>query len=63
MTSLTLPFVSFPKEIIPVSSDRTAASLGFLASKRSATLGRPPVISFVFEATKGILANTSPAVS
>ena len=63
ITNLTLPFVSFPKEIIPVSSDNTAASLGFLASNRSATLGRPPVISFVFEATNGILANTSPAVS
>ena len=63
MTSLTLPFVSLPKEIIPVSSASTAASLGFLASKRSATLAKPPVISFVLEATSGILANTSPAVS
>ena len=63
MTSLIFPFVSLPKEMIPVSSDKTAASLGFLASNRSATLGKPPVISFVFDATRGILAIISPAVN
>ena len=63
MTSLIFPFVSLPKEIIPVSSDKTAASLGFLASNRSATHGKPPVISFVFDATSGILAIISPAVN
>ena len=62
MTNLTFPFVSLPKEIIPDSSDKTAASLGFLASNKSATLGNPPVISLVFEATNGILVMTSPAV-
>jgi hypothetical protein len=38
-----------------------ALSLGFLASNSSATLGRPPVISFVFEVSFGSLAKTSPA--
>ena len=61
ITTLTFPLVSFPKETTPVSSARTAASFGVLASNRSATLGKPPVISFVFEATIGILAITSPA--
>ena len=55
-------YKGIPKEIIPDSSDKTAASLGFLASNRSATLGNPPVISLVFEATNGILVMTSPAV-
>ena len=62
MTSLTLPFVSLPNETTPDSSARTAASFGFLASNRSATLGNPPVMSLVFDATNGILAITSPAV-
>ena len=62
ITSLTFPLVSFPKDTTPDSSARTAASLGFLASNKSATRGRPPVISLVFEATNGILAITSPAV-
>ena len=43
----TLPLVSFPNETVPDSSAKTAGSLGFLASKRSATLGSPPVISLV----------------
>ena len=38
-----------------------ALSLAFLASKSSATLGRPPVISFVFVVSLGSLAITSPA--
>ena len=38
-----------------------ALSLGFLASNNSATLGNPPVISFVLEVSFGSLANTSPA--
>ena len=62
ITSLTLPLVSLPKDMTPVSSERTAASFGFLASNKSATLGKPPVISFVLDATSGILAITSPAV-
>ena len=38
-----------------------ALSFGLLASNNSATLGRPPVISFVFEVSLGNLAKTSPA--
>ena len=38
-----------------------ALSFGLLASNSSATLGRPPVISFVFEVYLGNLAKTSPA--
>ena len=38
-----------------------ALSLAFLASKSSATLGRPPVISLVFVVSLGNLAITSPA--
>ena len=38
-----------------------ALSLAFLASKSSATLGRPPVISLVLEVSLGSLAITSPA--
>lgn len=34
-----------PKEIIPSISETTAGLDGFLASKSSVTLGRPPVIS------------------
>ena len=45
--SLSLPLVGFPHETIPEAWARIAASLGFLASNRSATLGNPPVISFV----------------
>ena len=63
ITNLTLPLVSLPNEMIPVASDKTEASLGFLASNRSATLGSPPVISFVLDATRGIRARTSPAVN
>ena len=63
MTSLTFPLVSLPKAIIPLSSASTAASFGFLASNKSATLGRPPVISFVLDPSRGILAKTYPACS
>tara|TARA_B100001027_G_scaffold133100_1_gene92166 strand:+ start:289 stop:459 length:171 start_codon:yes stop_codon:yes gene_type:complete len=38
-----------------------ALSLAFLASNNSATLGNPPVISFVFVVSLGSLAITSPA--
>ena len=62
MISLLLPLVSLPQETIPVISAKIATSLGFLASNRSATLGRPPVISLVFEDSFGILAITSPTL-
>ena len=38
-----------------------ALSFGLLASNNSATLGKPPVISFVFDVSFGSLAKTSPA--
>ena len=63
ITNRTLPLVSFPKAIVPLSSAKTAASFGFLASNKSATLGSPPVISFVLDPSNGILAKTSPAKS
>ena len=47
ITSLSLPFVGFPQETIPEAPASTADYLGFLASNKSATLGNPPVISFV----------------
>jgi hypothetical protein len=46
---------------VPEISANTAGFLGFLDSKISATLGRPPVISLVFEDALGILAMMSPA--
>ena len=38
----------------------TLPSLGLRASKSSATLGRPPVMSWVFEACLGVLAIIDP---
>ena len=38
-----------------------ALSLAFLASNNSATLGKPPVMSFVLVVSFGSLAITSPA--
>ena len=61
ITSLSLPFVSLPKLTIPEDSASIAGSFGFLASNKSATLGKPPVISFVFVTACGILAIKSPA--
>ena len=58
--SLLFPLVSLPQDTTPVNSARIATSFGFLASKRSATLGSPPVMSLVFDDSLGILAKTSP---
>ena len=55
-----LPLVSLPKLTMPETSARTAGSFGLRASNRSATRGRPPVMSRVFDASCGILATTSP---
>ena len=63
ITSLCLPLVSLPKETVPVISASTPASFGERASNNSATLGRPPVMSLVFDASCGILANTSPTAT
>ena len=59
--TLSLPLNSLPNSIFPSFSAIMALSFGFLASNNSATLGNPPVISFVFEVSFGSLANTSPA--
>ena len=61
--NLLLPLVSLPQETTPLNSARIATSLGFLASKRSATLGNPPVMSLVFDDSLGILAKTSPTLT
>jgi len=50
-----------PNTTLPSFSAMIALSLAFLASNNSATLGRPPVISFVFVVSFGSLAITSPA--
>ena len=55
------PLTSFPNSITPSFSAIIALSFGLLASKSSATLGNPPVISFVFDVSFGSLAITSPA--
>ena len=60
---LLLLLISLPNSITPESSAKTAGFFGFLDSKISATLGSPPVISFVFEEALGILAITSPALT
>ena len=60
--NLLLHLVSLPQETTQLNSARIATSFGFLASKRSATLGNPPVISLVFEDSLGILAKTSPTL-
>ena len=45
ITSRCLPLVGRPKLTTPEASASTAGSLGLRASKRSATRGRPPVMS------------------
>ena len=52
--------MSLPKDTAPVTSARTPASFGERASNNSATRGKPPVISRVFELSCGILARTDP---
>ena len=60
MTRRCLPLVSLPNETVPVTSASMPASLGERASNSSATRGRPPVMSRVFEVSCGIRASTSP---
>ncbi len=55
-----MPFVSLPKLTIPLTSAMIAESLGLRASNKSATRGKPPVISRVFDVSCGIRATTSP---
>ncbi len=47
------------KRTTPSISAITAAFFGFLASKSSETLGRPPVMSFDFAAAFGVFAKIS----
>ena len=56
-----LPLTSLPNCITPSFSAIIALSFGLRASNNSATLGNPPVISFVLEVSLGSLAKTSPA--
>ena len=58
--SLRLPFEIAPNLTVPSISDMTAVSRGLRASKSSTTRGRPPVMSFVFVVSRGILAMMSP---
>jgi len=48
-----LPLVSLPKLTVPDFSARIAGSLGLRASNRSATRGKPPVMSRVLEDSCG----------
>src|SRR3546814_2286919 len=56
----SLPLVSWPKLTTPDFSARIAWALGLRASNRSATRGRPPVMSRVLDASCGTLVTTSP---
>ena len=56
MTRRCLPLVSLPNETVPVTSASMPASLGERASNSSATRGRPPVMSRVFDVSCGIRA-------
>ena len=60
ITRRCLPLVSLPKLTVPVTSASMPASFGERASKSSATRGRPPVMSRVFETSCGMRASTSP---
>ena len=55
-----LPLVSLPKLTVPDFSARIAGSFGLRASNRSATRGRPPVMSRVLDDSCGMRAMTSP---
>ena len=56
-----MPLTSLPKITFPSFSAIIALSFAFLASNNSATLGKPPVMSFVLVVSLGNLAITSPA--
>ena len=60
MTRRCLPLVSLPNDTVPVTSASMPASFGERASNSSATRGRPPVMSRVFDVSCGIRASTSP---
>ena len=60
IVSFFIPRTAFSILTIPSISAIIAGSFGFLASKSSATRGRPTVISLVFCASRGIFAIISP---
>src|SRR5690554_7106862 len=55
-----LPLVSLPKLNTPEISAKIAGSFGLRASNKSATRGRPPVISLLPDDACGIRARMSP---
>ncbi len=63
MTRRCLPLVSLPNDTVPVTSASMPASFGERASNSSATRGRPPVMSRVFEVSCGMRASTSPTAT
>jgi len=56
-----LPRFTAPYVAVPSISETTAGFEGFLASNNSVTRGKPPVISPVLPAERGILTRISPA--
>ena len=58
-----LPRTFSPNSISPSIFAISAASLGWRASKSSATRGRPPVMSRVFAASRGVFARSMPGVA
>ena len=54
-----LPLVSLPKLTTPDTSARIACSFGLRASNKSATRGRPPVISRVRDVSCGTTNNVT----
>ena len=63
MTRRCLPLVSLPNDTVPVTSASMPASFGERASNSSATRGRPPVMSRVFDVSCGMRASTSPTAT
>src|ERR1700683_4980257 len=59
MIKRRLPLVSLPKLTVPLRSARIAESFGLRASNKSATRGKPPVMSRVFDDSRGIRAMNS----
>jgi len=59
-TSLRLPRTVPANETMPSMRAISAASFGRRASNSSATRGRPPVMSLVLEAWRGVLASSAP---
>ncbi len=68
VTSSTTLMQRLPRTVSPISMTPSifaisAASLGWRASKSSATRGRPPVISRVLAASRGVFARSMPGAA